>query len=250
MILALETATDLCAAALVHDGRIIAERSIEEKKVHSERLLPMVDEILRSASVDIRNLAAVAVSIGPGSFTGLRIGLSTAKGLAVGGEKAIIAIPTLHALAFECHRRGRYSEGETLCPLIDAKRDEAYYAFFAVGKEGIMREAEDGIESVSRIAELAGERRCVVLAGDGVAKLKASGYSRSSFRLEDGIRCSAASVGLLAEREGVPLQAPQYERLEPVYLRDFVTTQPNPSRNKVLHRVPLAPLPITHSPKD
>src|SRR5450759_5199634 len=132
MILAIETATDVCGVALVQNQNVIAQRVLAEKYVHSEKLLPMIDEVLRDASLSAKHLDAIAVSIGPGSFTGLRIGLSTAKGLALSLGISVIAIPTLDALAYAFFRTKGGASAAVVCPMIDAKRDEAFFCFYRI----------------------------------------------------------------------------------------------------------------------
>ncbi|HLP17148.1 MAG TPA: tRNA (adenosine(37)-N6)-threonylcarbamoyltransferase complex dimerization subunit type 1 TsaB [Bacteroidota bacterium] len=172
MILSIETATELCGAALIDDGFVVAHRTVTEKNIHSERLMVLVDEVLREAGVAVKDLAGIAVSIGPGSFTGLRIGLSTAKGLAYAQSLPMIPVPTLDAIAEEAVRTGVAASGDVICALIDAKRDEAYYAFFvcdnantpdgsvenaSVNRHGeIRRLSMYSIASVKAIAEEAG----------------------------------------------------------------------------------------------
>ena len=132
MILAIETATDICGVALVQNQNVVAQRVLAEKYVHSEKLLPMIDEVLRDASFSAKHLDAIAVSIGPGSFTGLRIGLSTAKGLALSLGKSVIAVPTLDALAYAFFRRKGGASVAVVCPMIEAKRDEAFFCFYRI----------------------------------------------------------------------------------------------------------------------
>ena len=250
MILAIETATDVCGVALVHEGRVIAERSTVEKKIHSEKLLPMIVEVLRSASMSLSRLDAVAVSIGPGSFTGLRIGLSTAKGLAVARSLPIVPVPTLDAMAFEYFRSGGAREGETVCPLIDAKRDEAYFCFYAVNAGGVTRKSPYEIAGILKISEAARSFGAVAFFGDGIAKMDAAGRSNGAFRIVQGAVCSAASVGIVAEHGGEMLAAGEYTMLEPMYIRDFVATQPGVKRQQKIQRIPVEFSQTTQSSKD
>lgn len=206
MILAIETATELCGAALVRDGAVIAGRSVRERNVHSERLLALIDGTLADARRAARELDAVAVSIGPGSFTGLRIGLSTAKGLASSLDRPLIAVPTLDAVA-ESYRRQQTTEGtKRFCALIDAKREEAFYAFYVVTPDEIRRDSEYRITAKTAILAEAAER------------------SAST----DQPPLSAESVALLAHRHMDRYTVLDHSRLEPLYLRDFVPTTPRP----------------------
>ena len=250
MILAIETATDVCGVALVHEGGVVAERSVVEKKIHSEKLLPMIDEVLRGASMNLGDVGAVAVSIGPGSFTGLRIGLSTAKGLAMARRIPIVPVPTLDAMAFEYLRSGGAHEGETVCPLIDAKRDEAYFSFYTVSGAGVSRKAPYEIAGVSKISDAARAFGIVTFIGDGTGKMEADGKAEGSFRITRYAVCSAASVGLLAESGAGTLAVGEFGMLEPKYVRDFVATQPGVKRHHNIQRIPVEFSQITHSSKD
>ena len=200
MILAIETATEVCAAALVNGGRTIAERSVTERNIHSERLLQLIDEILKEADVPPSGLTAVAVSIGPGSFTGLRIGLSTAKGLALALGIPLIPVPTLDAVA-EAYRA---SNGGNFCAMIDAKREESFYAFY-----------EPGLDENKRVTEVAITLRSSILQE---AQQRTASVEQPSF--------TAAAVGRIAERHRASLSLQDFSELEPFYLRDFVATTP------------------------
>ena len=144
MILAIETATEICSAALVHQGVPLCSKSLNEKNIHSEKLMMVIDEILHQTTISLKEVDAIAVSIGPGSFTGLRIGLSTAKGLACARDIPIIAVPTLDGIA-ESYRITAKIQSEKFCALIDAKRSEAFYAFYAISGKDILLISEYAI---------------------------------------------------------------------------------------------------------
>ena len=233
MILAIETATDVCGAALVDNGKVIAQRAIDEKFIHSEKLLPMIDEVLREGSITAKRLDSIAVSIGPGSFTGLRIGLSTAKGLALSLGISLIVVPTLDALANAFFRSQKKISANFVCPMIDAKRDEAFFCLYRIDNTGVHRESEYAIALKSKIFELA--PASAIFVGDGAEKKSAprQGVMRE---FEPSIVCSAESVGLLAESAGVKLSQEELSTLEPLYLREFVATQPGVNRVMQPHR--------------
>ena len=235
MILAIETATDVCGVALVQKQTVIAQRLRSEKYAHSEKLLPMIDEMLRDASFSAKRLDAIAVSIGPGSFTGLRIGLSTAKGLALSLGISVIAIPTLDALAYEYFRTKKGATAAFVCPMVDAKREEAFFCFYRIDAAGVSRQSEYAIALKSKIVEMAPPS--VVFVGDGVNKMGALQEFGSSRQFNSSIVCSAESVGLVAESAGEKLSPEELSRLEPLYLREFVTTQPIVDRASSPHRV-------------
>ncbi|MGA7159647.1 MAG: tRNA (adenosine(37)-N6)-threonylcarbamoyltransferase complex dimerization subunit type 1 TsaB [Bacteroidota bacterium] len=235
MILAIETATDICGVALVHKGEALAQRTVSEKNIHSEKLLPLVDDVLSDASLLLRDVEAIAVSIGPGSFTGLRIGLSTAKGLSTAVQKPIIAVPTLDALAFEFYRTNSKKSAGIVCPLIDAKRDEVFFCFYEINGAGTHRRTEYSIEPVARVIEIADSYDSVLFIGDGSSKMeKVSGLS-TKLRCNPKIVCNPVSVGMAAEMEGKKLSAEVISTLEPLYIRDFIATNPDRKRDLPSH---------------
>lgn len=125
IVLGLETATNVCGVALIGGDRVLAEFSTSGRLTHSQRLMPLVEQALREAGVDRGQLDGIAVSAGPGSFTGLRIGLATAKGLGYALERPVLPIPTLDALAFNV-----WAWPGLICPLLDARKDQVYAALY------------------------------------------------------------------------------------------------------------------------
>jgi tRNA threonylcarbamoyladenosine biosynthesis protein TsaB len=124
-ILALDTSTLVSSVAVATPDALLAELTLQVRKTHSERLLPHIESLLAMAELDVKKLKAVAVSLGPGSFTGLRIGLATAKGLSYALKIPLLGVPTLTALAFSCPVAGSY-----LSPMLDAQKGNVYQAVF------------------------------------------------------------------------------------------------------------------------
>src|SRR3989304_2508407 len=130
LILNLETATTVCSVALGRNGELAAYKEVNKDYSHSENLTVFIQAVLKEAKLDISDLDAVAVSKGPGSYTGLRIGVSAAKGLCFALDKPLIAINTLQAMAYSEKFAIQHSPLTTLfCPMIDARRMEVYCAF-------------------------------------------------------------------------------------------------------------------------
>ncbi|MEI7906493.1 MAG: tRNA (adenosine(37)-N6)-threonylcarbamoyltransferase complex dimerization subunit type 1 TsaB [Bacteroidota bacterium] len=204
MIIAIETATEVCSTALIHNESVLCERSVREKNIHSERLLILIDEVLKSSQIEKTKLEAVAVSIGPGSFTGLRIGLSAAKGLAMALHIPIIAVPSLDGIAESFRLSGKSQHGSTFCAMIDAKREEAFFAFYTVSQNDISRLGDYSITQKSEIMTAAAQQNAIVLQPD----------------------VSAVSIGHLAGRRQKEFSVEDFSYLEPLYLRDFVATMP------------------------
>lgn len=124
-ILAIDTSTLVSSVAVATPSSLIAELTLKVRKTHSERLMSHIESILKMAELDVKELKAIAVSLGPGSFTGLRIGISTAKALAYALGVPIIGVPTLTALAFSCQASGFY-----ISPMLDAQKGNVYQGVF------------------------------------------------------------------------------------------------------------------------
>lgn len=138
-ILGIDTATMMGSIGLIDDEGVIAEYSLNISATHSERLMPAIDILLKDSGFSLNNIDGFSISIGPGSFTGLRIGLATVKGLAMGCNKPVAAVSTLEALAFNLS----YAE-YMVCPILDARKNEVYTAMFkSDGKGGMKRLVQD-----------------------------------------------------------------------------------------------------------
>lgn len=204
-LLAIESSGLVASAAIVEDDNLIAEYTTNTKLTHSQTLLPMVDEIVKRTGTGLAELDAVAVSAGPGSFTGLRIGAATAKGLCLALDKPLIAVPTLEALKYNLP----FFDG-TVVPIMDARRNQVYTL---LGKKAL---AADMSELISAL-NAAGKK--VVFLGDGVpvyrSRIEAEmeiPYELAPAHLN---RQRAASVGALA----MNLPAMNADDFVPDYLR-------------------------------
>ena len=124
-LLALDSSGLVASVALVEDDNLIAEYTIQYKKTHSQTLLPMLDEIKKMVELDLSTVDAIAVAAGPGSFTGLRVGSATAKGLALALEKPIVPVPTVDGLAYQM-----YGTDALVCPIMDARRSQVYTGIY------------------------------------------------------------------------------------------------------------------------
>ncbi len=164
IILALESSGLVASAALVSEDRLIGEYTTNFKKTHSQTLLPMMDALLKMTGIDIDEIDAFAVSGGPGSFTGLRIGSATVKGLAMAKNKPVINVPTLEGLA--CNFFGTDS---VICPLMDARRQQTYTALFAFeGDELVCLSPQKAVKIEEILEEVNSLGRKVIFLGDGV----------------------------------------------------------------------------------
>ncbi len=134
LILQIETATTCCSVALAKDGKILRVKEVNERNAHAEVITKFIEEVILTEGLNYTQIDAVAVSCGPGSYTGLRIGISTAKGLCFALNKPLIAIDTLTAMCYGAKRMEGFKGDQNLllCPMIDARRMEVYTALFDV----------------------------------------------------------------------------------------------------------------------
>ena len=171
-ILALDSSSLTASVAVVEDDITIAEYTVNYKKTHSQTLLPMLDEIIKMTEQDLQEMDAIAIAAGPGSFTGLRIGSATVKGLAQALHKPIIPVPTVDGLAGNL-----YGTDKVVCPLMDARRNQTYTGLYEFVKKEDTYEmqcikpqcAVDLVEILKAVNELGRE---VIFLGDGVPVFK------------------------------------------------------------------------------
>jgi tRNA threonylcarbamoyl adenosine modification protein YeaZ len=167
-ILALDTSGLTASVAVMEDDNLIAEYTIQYRKTHSQTLLPMMDNIRQSISLDLHSIDAIAVASGPGSFTGLRIGAATAKGLGFTLEKPLVAVPTLEALAYRF-----WGSSKLLCPLMDARRSQVYTGLYTFAQSQGTCDLQTLVSgapmNIQDILELVNElRQDTIFLGDGV----------------------------------------------------------------------------------
>jgi len=193
-ILAIETTALTASVALLDDNNIISSFSITDKLTHSQKLMPMIDNVLSLTSTNINDIGLFAVCRGPGSFTGLRIGISTVKGLAFKNNTPCVGVSTLKALAYsQKSDLGSY----IICPIMDARRDEYYNALLKNDLTYI--KSDRAIRGSELYSELISLNKNVVFLGDGAEKFLKT-YSSDLFRLANNssLRQNATGVALLA----------------------------------------------------
>lgn len=218
-ILALDSSGLVASAAVVEEEQTIAEYTVNYKKTHSQTLLPMVDEIAGMIELDLKSLDAIAVAAGPGSFTGLRIGSATAKGLGLALDIPLIHIPTLEGLAYNL-----YGVSALVCPIMDARRKQVYTGVYSFegGFSTVMEQCAIPVAELSRKLNELG--RTVIFLGDGVPvyreTLEESLTVPHSYAPAHMNRQRAASVGALGieyykqgKTETAAEHAPDYLRV-------------------------------------
>ena len=217
-ILALDSSGLVATVAILEDDQTIAEYTVNYKKTHSQTLLPMLDEIVKMTEFDISTIDAIAVAGGPGSFTGLRIGSATAKGLGLALNKPLIHIPTVDGMAYNL-----FGNKGLICPIMDARRNQVYtgvYRFendFEVVEEQMAIPVQELIEKLNEYGEK------VTFLGDGVPvygeQLKAGLSVEYAFAPAHMNRQSAAAVGALGMKYFAEGKVESARDHEPDYLR-------------------------------
>lgn len=222
-ILALDSSGLVASVAVAEDDILVAEYTVNYKKTHSQTLMPMLQAVKEMTELDLESVDAIAIAAGPGSFTGLRIGSATAKGLGLALDKPIVEVPTVAGLAYNI-----WGSDKLICPFMDARREQVYTGLFRFEKEDngyrmvTVKEQcaigiADMIEEINRLGEE------VIFLGDGVPvyeKKLVEGLQVSySFAPAHANRQRAASVAALAEiyyKEGKQVPAGEHQ---PEYLR-------------------------------
>ncbi|MCK9270147.1 MAG: tRNA (adenosine(37)-N6)-threonylcarbamoyltransferase complex dimerization subunit type 1 TsaB [Bacteroidales bacterium] len=228
-ILLIETATPFCSVALSRDGVTEQVRQISETNAHARVITIFIDEVLKACNLQPADLSAVAVSMGPGSYTGLRIGVSAAKGLCYPLELPLIAISTLQAMAWgmaqKARQENRLPDNVIYCPLIDARRMEVYTARYNARMEQLV-EVQAVVIDEDSLQQWPTESN-LVFAGDGMAKAKPILQQLPRAIFVDDFTPSATYMAGLAQRK---FENNDFENLaycEPFYLKEFKAAAPN-----------------------
>lgn len=218
-LLAIDSSGLVASVAFVTDDVLTAEYTVNHKKTHSQTLLPMLDEIVRMTGADLSEIDAIAIAAGPGSFTGLRIGSSTAKGLGLALKKPIVSVPTVDALAYNL-----FGTDKVICPIMDAKRNQVYTGIYEFKGEEFCIICEQKPVSIDEIVEELNEiNREVIFLGDGVPvyqeqiadKIKVPFYFAPAHLSKQ----RAGSVGVLGGQFFKDGKAEPAAEHHPVYLR-------------------------------
>jgi len=216
LILGIETATKNCSVALFKDGIIIAKKEhISDGYTHAEELTLFIQDVINSANITLKKVEAVAISMGPGSYTGLRIGTSTAKGLCYALDIPLIAVSTLKAMAFEMAKN---EKSVIYCPMIDARRMEVFSALYDVNNK-LVRDVQADVVDENTYAEFLAHE--IIFFGDGSLKCKEI-ISHKNAKFIEGFHPSAKNLGILAKSKFENKDFEDVAYFEPYYLKDFV----------------------------
>ena len=218
-ILGIESSSMVASVAIVTEETILCEYTINYKKTHSQTLLPMIDEIVRMTETNLDEIDAIAVSAGPGSFTGLRIGSATGKGLGLALNKPLIHIPTMDSMAYNF-----YGTDKLICPMMDARRSQVYYGIYRCEHELEVISRQDLAPVASVVEQLNKSEKEVILLGDGIqnnlsyieSNLTVP-YTVAPPHLNRNKAASVAALGLIYMAEGKTEHAREHL---PDYLRE------------------------------
>lgn len=216
LILSLETSTQVCSAALHENGRLLITNEVHVEHSHASKLACLVDSMLKVTERRPGQLEAVAVSAGPGSYTGLRIGASTAKGLSFGLEIPLISVGTLELMAFQM-RSYNTSQG-FMCPMIDARRMEVYCLIMNEEMERVSPVEAKIVDADSFLEFL--NSRTVTFFGDGASKCKEV-ITHKNARFVEGVYPRASSLGEIAHQYRMSQKFEDVTRFEPYYVKAF-----------------------------
>ncbi|MBR2168789.1 MAG: tRNA (adenosine(37)-N6)-threonylcarbamoyltransferase complex dimerization subunit type 1 TsaB [Alistipes sp.] len=232
LILCIETGTDICSVGLSRDGELVSLRESDEGRDHAKRVGVFVDELLRETGIAPDELDAIAVGMGPGSYTGLRIGVSFAKGMCYGLQIPLVAVGSLDALAevaIEDNEAGILDVKDwndaVLCPMVDARRMEVYTRLFNAAGEPLS-EVSAEIVTEESFSEWRKDRQLVIF-GNGAAKCREILPDTTYVNITP----SARGLARLAERRLQEGKTEDIAYFEPFYLKDFIVI---PSKKKLL----------------
>ena len=222
VILSVETSTGICSVALHQNGRLLACQELFLEKSHSSLLAILISDILKQCDFLMDEISAFAVSMGPGSYTGLRIGASTVKGLSYGLDKPVIAVNTLEAMAYGCNRFN-YDQA-LLCPMIDARRMEVYCLLMNHRLE-IIEETHARIMDEHSFAGYLSDKK-ILFFGNGADKCREVLRHRQHAAFLEGINPSAMHIGCIASQKFEQKIFEDVAYFEPFYLKDFKAGKP------------------------
>ena len=217
-ILGIETSTDVCGIALIEDRMLIAESRSNIKRAHAEKLIYSIDKVLDDAKLKLTEIDGIAISIGPGSFTGLRIGLAAVKGLSFGADLPVTAVSSLDALAWQA-----YFWPNQISPIVKAQADEAYNALYHFENGRLIRQTDYNLITLDMLEELINQKTLIINIG----------MKNLSEHISDKIQkhitiaqpelslTSGYSVALLGYEKFKNNEIENIDNLEPFYLKAF-----------------------------
>jgi len=222
-VLGIETATDICSVALAAEGTVVHEIAAGTPRAHAEMLMQQITGILERQGWGMTDLDGLAVSIGPGSFTGLRIGLAAAKGIAWARDIPLVAVPTLDALAFKTVNADLTRQGETLVTAVDSRKGEVYVQMYSLENGVAVPQGSVAISDPEEILSRLRGKQAVVTGPSMQLRSVLVGGGSAGIRVVEGAAasCTAGPVALLGEKRIEAGEAADRAMLEPLYVQQF-----------------------------
>lgn len=225
-ILALDTATEACSVSLRHNGNVTTLNEISPR-THTQRILPMIDELLTQAKIKIKDVDFLVFGRGPGSFTGVRVGVSVAQGLALGAELPVVSVSNLKTMAEEAYQRFGY---ENVIALIDARMSEVYFAQFIRHGNEWQEVVPEQVCSPEKAISQFNVSEKVMVVGTGWAAYSQFGEQNLPFEISEITLPSAEYMLFIAENEIGKGNVQSAFDIEPIYLRNEVTWEKLPHK--------------------
>lgn len=203
-ILAIDTSSKMCSVAMLDDTNVIYEKHLEDENTHSQKLMSMVRQVLEDSKLSLHDVDLLACSVGPGSFTGTRIGVSTVKAFSFATDIPIVSVSSLEGLAFNTQSSYFKDESQYVCPVIDAKNDNVYFGVFKITKDTFLPVEDFSAKNVDEMLEILTKKYSslpIIFVGDGAVNHKYSilqKLKKSIFVIDALNNQSAISVGKCA----------------------------------------------------
>jgi tRNA threonylcarbamoyladenosine biosynthesis protein TsaB len=233
LILSLETSTTVCSVALHNNGKLVASAEMHKEQSHASKLAVLIDQVVKLVDIPISAIQAIAVSEGPGSYTGLRIGVSTAKGLCFALGIPLLSVSTLSLLAKQIQLKA-ILDNAWLCPMIDARRMEVYCQIFD-SEINVLRPIEAKVIDEESFRESLSDHK-IIFFGDGAAKCKSVITHSNAFFISD-IVPSAKELGFLASEKFSRNEFENLVTFEPFYLKEFLIKKPADKDSAVANKI-------------
>lgn len=216
-VLGIDTSSIMTTCAVIEGDKLLGEYSLNQDMSHSEKLVPMIKEVLDNLGLKIQDIDLFAVSVGPGSFTGLRIGVATVKGFAHLYDKPVIGVPTLEALAYNLAPR------DIIVPMLDARRDRVYTGIYTCKEDGLETIVEADALEIDELINLLREYKEIYVNGQGSVvyreRLEASLGDRLKFSIIGNMEARGVSICQLGRKKYLEGKRDDYFTLSPDYLR-------------------------------
>ena len=219
IVLGIDTCSSVCGVALVEDKLTISQFLINIPNYHDEKLTLMVKNLFKIASLNLKDIDAISVAIGPGSFTGIRIGMSLAKGLSLAHDKPLIGVSTLDALAYKLRGLIDFFDTDKVCSVIDAKRDEIYFSIYHL-KNSLERIYNYDCKTIEEFYNVINEK--VIFIGDAVPKIRNYEKLKSNFFIEGDLNLNDPSIiAQIGSEKLFNNMIDDINLIEPLYIKDF-----------------------------